>query len=400
MFLRVPPFAAVMMVLAWNTTIAQTTINPEHSFQKLREEGVDHLVTTGGPMYHGELFTYEKILEIQGDPTRPESMLFKPTAITCDDNGTYYIVDSGDLSVAIYDTNGTYLRSLGGRGQGPGEFEAIDLAGIEDNIITLFDYKLLRFSTFDSDGTLIRVTRADVSTRAFLAYLMTDNTVIALSERLEVEGQDVYSRQTLTVNKPDQNPITIEGARSVIGYTLNEGRTHMYMYYVPTPSMSIAPNGRVLMTTGEKPEILCYNWDGVLTVIRFHLEVERVTSDDRRAVLDNTDYDQMPPRLWEQYRNIKFPRSKAFWNNITTDDRGFIWLTREAEYNLQNPATIPRTLVVDREGRLLGSTRLPVLISQIRRGFLMGISQDPDTGELLPVVYRILPIAPGLDYPQ
>ncbi len=390
-----------MMVLAWNTTIAQTTINPEHSFQKLREEGVDHLVTTGGPMYHGELFTYEKILEIQGDPTRPESMLFKPTAITCDDNGTYYIVDSGDLSVAIYDTNGTYLRSLGGRGQGPGEFEAIDLAGIEDNIITLFDYKLLRFSTFDSDGTLIRVTRADVSTRAFLAYLMTDNTVIALSERLEVEGQDVYSWQTLTVNKPDLNPITIEGPRGVIGYTLNAGRTHFYQYYLPRPAMSIAPDGRVYLTTGERPEILCYNWDGILTVVRFDLKEERVTSDDRKAVLDNTDLNEIPPRFRENFINQQFPKSKAYWTNITTDDRGFVWLTREAEYNLQNPASIPRTLVVDSEGRLLGSTRLPVLISQIRRGLLtMGIRQDPDTGELLPVVYRILPIAPGLDYPQ
>ena len=248
---------------------------------------------------------------------------------------------------------------------------------------------------------LIRVTRADVSSRSFLAYLMTDNTVIAVSDRLEVKGEDVSVWQTLTINRPDRNPITIEGSRSVIGYTLNEGRTHHYMYFVPNPAMSIAPDGRVFMTTGEKPEILCYNLDGILTeIIRFNLEVEWVTSDDQKAVQDNMDMNDIPPRLRENYKNQRFPKSKAYWDNITTDDRGFVWLTRDDEYNLQNPASIPRTLVVDHEGRLLGYTRLPVLISQIRRGLLMGIWEDQDTGEFLPVVYRILPIAPGLDYPQ
>jgi hypothetical protein len=67
------------------------------------------------------------LLEI-GLPSQPvEHQLGEPFSVVTDENGHIYIADESDQSIKIFDREGKYLNSIGGRGRGPGEFQNITM---------------------------------------------------------------------------------------------------------------------------------------------------------------------------------------------------------------------------------------------------------------------------------
>ncbi len=58
-------------------------------------------------------------------------------------------------------------------------------------------------------------------------------------------------------------------------------------------------------------------------------------------------------------------------------------------------------MVLNSEGEYLGTTTRPWQpATYIAQGRLYILEEDPETGEILPTVYRIEPAVPGLTYPD
>ncbi|MCJ7583130.1 MAG: 6-bladed beta-propeller, partial [Candidatus Aminicenantes bacterium] len=51
-----------------------------------------------------------------------EYMLNRPFDVRAADDGTIFVLDWGDVNINAYDKEGTYLRTIGQKGQGPGDF--------------------------------------------------------------------------------------------------------------------------------------------------------------------------------------------------------------------------------------------------------------------------------------
>jgi hypothetical protein len=49
--------------------------------------------------------------------------LNQPLDLKVDDQGHVYVMDWGDVHIKVYDTSGKLVRTIGRKGQGPGEFE-------------------------------------------------------------------------------------------------------------------------------------------------------------------------------------------------------------------------------------------------------------------------------------
>ena len=62
----------------------------------------------------------------------PEHLLGQPIAVRSDKEGNIYIADRASLTVKVFDEQGIYLRSFGGRGRGPGEFQQINFMELTD----------------------------------------------------------------------------------------------------------------------------------------------------------------------------------------------------------------------------------------------------------------------------
>ena len=105
-------------------------------------------------------WTLEEDLRIWGPPG---GYLGDVIALVADARDNMYILDGTTQEIQVFDAEGGFLRTLGGQGQGPGEFrEALGPAIAPGDTLWVADQGAPRYSIFGPDGTLIgtRVRRA------------------------------------------------------------------------------------------------------------------------------------------------------------------------------------------------------------------------------------------------
>ena len=106
-------------------------------------------------------WTLEEDLRIWGPP--PDGYLGDVIAVAADSRDNIYILDGTTQEIQVFDAEGGFLRTLGGQGQGPGEFrESLGPAIAQGDTLWVADGRAPRYSIFGPDGTLIgtRVRRA------------------------------------------------------------------------------------------------------------------------------------------------------------------------------------------------------------------------------------------------
>ena len=81
---------------------------------------------------------------------------YKPLDIEQDSKGNIYILDSGNNRIQKFDKDGNFIKSIGQKGKGPGEFQfATDIALDKDDNIYISDGMNQRIQILESDGTFI-----------------------------------------------------------------------------------------------------------------------------------------------------------------------------------------------------------------------------------------------------
>jgi hypothetical protein len=82
-----------------------------------------------------------------------EYQLGQPIAVRTDEQGHIYVADRFSREIKVFDNDGTYLYSIGGRGRGPGEFEDFEfMEWTPEGHLVLMDRGNLRFSIISADG--------------------------------------------------------------------------------------------------------------------------------------------------------------------------------------------------------------------------------------------------------
>jgi len=88
------------------------------------KDGVIHIYNTRKGLWKDKKkMVMEEIVTIGIEDGDDNYILNNPTSIAIDDNNSIYICDMNDYSIKVYDQNGRFLRMIGKKGQGPGEFQ-------------------------------------------------------------------------------------------------------------------------------------------------------------------------------------------------------------------------------------------------------------------------------------
>jgi hypothetical protein len=84
----------------------------------------------------------------------PEAgILNRPIELDVDDLGNVYVMDMGDVNIKVYDSQGRFLRTIGRKGQGPGEFGGLAFFGlISGGRIGILDTMQHRVIVMTTDG--------------------------------------------------------------------------------------------------------------------------------------------------------------------------------------------------------------------------------------------------------
>lgn len=120
-------------------------------------DGVTYVHNPAAPLHPEKTVTFEEEFTFSDRDETGEIRLFKPGRYSVDTQGHVYIVDESDMAIKMLDAEGGYLRAIGRKGSGPGEFGQIsDLALLPDGRLLVTDFETRRTSFFSPEGEFLR----------------------------------------------------------------------------------------------------------------------------------------------------------------------------------------------------------------------------------------------------
>ena len=87
------------------------------------EDGVTVVYNPQDPIYKNNIFNIEEELSIERKSSKHKEEMFQNiVSLVIDDAGNIYILDKKAANIKIFNKDGNFLKIIGRRGEGPGEF--------------------------------------------------------------------------------------------------------------------------------------------------------------------------------------------------------------------------------------------------------------------------------------
>ena len=335
--------------------------------------------TTGAPLQVSIEVDPEPTVEIGGSPDDPRDQLFGVGRVLQTRQGGFLIVESTAGRVRMYDSTGTFLRDLGGQGDGPGEFRQIlDVALAGDTLLVLDrDGSATRLGL---DGSVIGTRRTDYAD-------LTDEAFNPVPHGILADGRVLVRAQERVFGRPDGEYVRRVGWLTVDA----EGRADTLAFleaqavrsdegiprpYRPWTDPAFAAGGGDLWLTVPAEGRLVRPSDGLeiepspgdrapsdddLARFREEYVARGVSANDRRVIAEWVDEAPVAERI-PAFRRVVVDRIRR------------IWVERWPE----GPA---RTTwhVFDSGGRRVGTVTIPLALRLEAAGpdWIVGVWSDP-----------------------
>jgi hypothetical protein len=121
------------------------------------ENGVTVVKNPKEPIHKEDVFILEEELSIGSGDEGEEYSFFRIGNIAVNDRESIYVADIASAHIRVFDSDGKYLRTIGRKGQGPGEMQMPSYVQITSkNEVMVHDYMAQRLSFFSLDGKYLR----------------------------------------------------------------------------------------------------------------------------------------------------------------------------------------------------------------------------------------------------
>ena len=322
----------------------------------------------------------EEELRIGETEGRPEYQFGQIGTISVGSDGSLYVIDTQAQQVKVFSPDGTFERTIGRPGAGPGEIgtgAAFVLVGAGDTVFVP-DLTNRRINRYAPDGTplgseLIAIERGlPVLFRATSSgQIVAQIRSLSLPDRPAPDTLDRIVRLTSTGTIGD----TLLEFPS--GGTLNlGGGTPEINLFAPEPAWDVNDELQVVYGVNDVYRIGVYATNGELRrIITKPFERQPVSDNDREAIMNAltrawTDAG-VPPSLLPQLRSfVHFGEFIPAFSSLQVGPGGTFWvqhlqsaagLTPEEleQFNVQEDLGAPDWDVFDADGRFLGVVTMP-----------------------------------------
>lgn len=327
----------------------------------------------------------EPIVELgvtRGDTTQQFHDIRSPFVFN---GGQVVVPDGGSNTIRVFGQDGELVRTLGGSGEGPGEFAMLDAAWNRGDTIEAWDTKLGRLTRFyPGDSVAVVTMESGPSAQQAVPGALPNGWVIA-----GVSAAGMGERDEMAVhhfNRHGNHVGVIARIRGMSRYrtSLAAGPDPLS----PRPQFDVH-DGRVYVAETLTPEIRVMSPSGdSLRTISWQPgsrpSPERAAQQTIQAIVDEeapTDSASLRERM------TSFPvreQVSAFWSFLV-DEQGFVWLQpyspRRHSLRLGGIRTAGPGgdwIVFSSDGRRLTSVEMPdgLRPTQITSDAVVGISRD------------------------
>jgi len=323
-------------------------------------------------------------------------------------DGRIALADGGTQQLRLYAPDGTHLHTVGGVGEGPGEFTGLGLmvSGPGETLLT-FDYHQLRISRFDVDGTFLvafSLAGVDQATLQMIGVL-DDGTVVSRTGGAFAPGSkpDGLRRDSVLYvlhELPIAGLDTLGWFPSVEMVVKNAGGAVSMRSLPFGKHTTVVVHGtRVFVGTADTYSISEFDASGVLrTVIRRPYQPIPVSpgmiETYKRGERDNmATQGDLPPNFRAMFEamidEMPYPDVHPPYQDFIVDRDGNVWVLDP----MAEPDGAPTYQVFDAAGIWLGTVTAPEQFrpTDIGSDYVLGVWLDMDLIEhvrLYPLLKR------------
>lgn len=284
-----------------------------------------------------------KELYVLGGPPEYDIGIVYSTAV--DKFNRVYVYDMKASQIRAYDANGKFLRTVGRKGGGPGEYGLVMGATIvEDTVLAAYDISGLRMNYYNPDGAFLRTVTLERN-------LNTTSTGVLVSDT-----QDRLYFKALWIRGPDGRGVNLPPAQQQTLRLATDGRVLDSVPIVTFPSSSTAfnpfkpgsaywdtPIGGEIFGTGDTYRFAIRPWRGPIRIVEKDWTPTPVGSEERSQWIAHLEE---AARRDPRRASFDIPKSKPAYKDLRATADGRIWVQVYAasEKRPVEPSTRPNPI--------------------------------------------------------
>lgn len=300
------------------------------------------------------------------------------------EDGRIAVADAQAEEVRLFDRDGQYLRTFGGKGGGPGELQGMQGVYLDpDGLLRVPEQENARLSVFNPDTGFVRSYPLYLFSYSFrgpwkAAFDSAGRTLLASAGRFG-EGRywnmlRIYDKDMLQIDSVPYYDYTDDDSREHPGVwriAMGGGRLHVGVPFYPMPQETLSPTGEFWTSADGAQELEVARWtppgDTTLVIVsrRPATQVTDAERDSAMAEITGRLEGQIPSDA--RLDASKIPSFKPPVQGLSLDDHGRLWA------RLSGPGAEPTVYdIFNRDGTHAETVSLPfsvdVSIPPVTRG--------------------------------
>lgn len=319
----------------------------------------------------------EPVLSLGGPNATGPTQFANIQGVRVDRHGNVWVADGQSDEIRIFHADGSFSKTVGGRGQGPGEFMSVRLLGtFRGDSVAVWDDAQGRLTVLDSVGNVARVVTAhgseDAAPNAFRVF--ADGTVLARIRRVLQAGAlepETILPDTAVYARVDYADTRIrpEGGAPAPKW-LWTGHSQIPIPFTVNPGFDVSGD-EVQTTSGTAFRIRVFRDGHLVESYGLDRGPAPVTAADRKAYADMFAHgDELSPRAREYLAVLRDPHVPTYlpaYRRLVVAADGDVWVERY-EYGSFD--------VYGADRAFLGRVEVPVQLTEVVGSRLVGVWRD------------------------
>jgi len=388
-----PPYCVVVSLLISGLAMACTGAAPQHALQTVRDSAGITIVedrdtnwaTTTA--WHVDTTPMVSIGVVEGPAEYRFSGISGVVGLP---KGEIAVADNGSGQVRFYDANGRFVKAIGRRGEGPGEFRFMSyLHRYPGDSLIVWDFPQRRFTILSDDGALGRVVPGPDLPGFYFMVNVEPFADGALLGSITAPSFDLgsaapgFHRDTTFYFRYDPGTQTLDTVAALPGSAeyvgTRDGRKAVMTPWFNAEPVVAVDGARMFFGPATAFEVRSYSETGALTrVLRLDRPDAPVTGELIAAALQrrlaNARNDNARRQIEAHKNDVPYPKTLPAYGALMVDADTDLWV---AQYPTHGEGLSTWT-VFDPTGHLLGEVATPPRLDvyDIGSDYVLGVRQD------------------------